>query len=73
MTRQMTPYSYLMFGLYPLVYFISAFQDLQSSVLWGRSFGLCSGLQNTHLDAKDVTLKPVNIYFFHIKFPNFGI
>ena len=31
---QMTPFSYLLFELYPLVYFIFAFQYLQDSVPW---------------------------------------
>ena len=31
-TKQMTTLFYLFFELYPLVYFISAFQDLQNSI-----------------------------------------
>ena len=43
-TRQMTPFSCLLLELYPLVYFISEFQDLQNSILWRPPFALCSGL-----------------------------
>ena len=31
-TRQMTPFFHLLFELYPLVFFISSFEDLQNSV-----------------------------------------
>ena len=43
-TRQNDPIFYLLFELYPLVYFIFAFQDLQNSVLWSPLLALCSGL-----------------------------
>ena len=38
MTRQMTPFFYLLLELYLLNYFIFAFQDLQNSVPWGAPF-----------------------------------
>ena len=43
-TRQMTPSYYLLFELYPLVYFINEFQDHQNSVACDSSFALCFGL-----------------------------
>ena len=53
-TRLMTHYFHLLFELYQLVYFISAFEDLQNSISWGPPFAL-------HLLTKGDTFKPVNI------------
>ena len=42
--RQMTPFFHLLLELYPLVYFIFAFKEIQNSVRWGPPFALFSGL-----------------------------
>ena len=41
--RQMTLLFHLLFELYPMVYFIFAFQNLQNSILWSPLVALCSG------------------------------
>ena len=44
-TRQNDPiFFHLLFDLYPLLYFIFAFQDLQNLVLWSPLLALGSGL-----------------------------
>ena len=65
-TRYITLFFHLLFELYLLLYFNFAFQDVQNSVPWDSLFALCSGLQNTHLPAKDDTFKPVNIYILFL-------
>ena len=61
-TRYMTPFFYLPFVLYPLVYFIFALKSLQKLLLRGLPhFVSCCDLQNTKLQAKDKIFKPVYI------------
>ena len=43
-TRQMTPFFYLLFEFFRWYISFYAFQDLQNSVLWSPLFELCSGL-----------------------------
>ena len=62
--RQMTHFFHMFFEFYPLVCFTFGFQELQNSI---PSFALCSGLQNTHLHAKDDTFKLVNIDIFFLQ------
>ena len=59
-TRKLTPFFHLLLKLYPLVYFVFAFHELQNSFPWCLSFAFYSVLQNTHLIVKDDNLKPVN-------------
>ena len=69
-TRQMTPFFHLLFELYPLVFLISAFNELQNSIPWRLLLALCSGLRNKHLRAIYDTFK-LFIIFFYIEFANF--
>ena len=68
-TRQIPYFFHLLFELCPMVYFISAFQDLQNSVPWGPSplcIMFCS-VKVTHLYAKDDTFNPANIDIFFLQ------
>ena len=52
--------------LYPLLYFISEFENLQNSIPWGFLITVGSGLKNKHLRPEDGAFKPANItpFFF---------
>ena len=76
-TRQITPFFQLLIEVYPLVYFISIFQDLQNSISWGPLYYVphCImfwSVKFAHLHAKDDAYKATNIDNFMLqKITNF--
>ena len=52
--------------LYPLLYFISEFENLQNSIPWGFLITVGSGLKNKHLRPEDGAFKPANITPFFL-------
>ena len=61
-TRQMTSFFSFTFGALFLIYFTSAFQDLQNSIPWGPPpLDYVLWVYKIHTYAKDDTFKPANI------------